>query len=246
MYVPPAAALAGRPNVGGVGDTGAVTTEPAAAPATGPVVADWPQLGRVWRSDRPIAVSAILAPLRHGGGDPTFLRGRGGAVVRGLRTPAGLATLELTDPPGRCGGGRPGVGARGGLGAGRHTGPAGRARRRVRVRGAPRPRGRGGAAVHRVAGAAVPAGPRVARTGGHRAEGDRPGGVRGVPAAGPPVRGAGTRPVRVGRAPGAAVTRAVGGDPVVAVPQGVGRPGAVADAGRRGSGGRDGSNRRST
>ena len=99
MYVPPAAALAGRPNVGGVGDTGAVTTEPAAAPATGPVVADWPQLGRVWRSDRPIAVSAILAPLRHGGGDPTFLRGRGGAVVRGLRTPAGLATLELQTRP---------------------------------------------------------------------------------------------------------------------------------------------------
>jgi 3-methyladenine DNA glycosylase/8-oxoguanine DNA glycosylase len=41
----------------------------------------------------------ILSTLRHGGGDPTFLRGRGGSVVRGLRTPEGLATLELQTRP---------------------------------------------------------------------------------------------------------------------------------------------------
>jgi len=80
-----------------VGDTGGVTTEPTAAPAA--AVVDWPQRGRVWRCDRPLAVSAILASLRHGGGDPTFLRGRGGSVARGLRTPEGLATLELRTRP---------------------------------------------------------------------------------------------------------------------------------------------------
>ena len=80
-----------------MGDTGGVTTEPTAAPAA--AVVDWPQRGRVWRSDRPLAVSVILATLRHGGGDPTFLRGRGGSVARGLRTPEGLATLELQTRP---------------------------------------------------------------------------------------------------------------------------------------------------
>ncbi len=77
-----------------------MTTEPASGVIRVPATVDWPQQGRVWRSARPVAVAAILGPLRHGGGDPTFLRGRGGSVVRGLRTPEGLATLELQTRPG--------------------------------------------------------------------------------------------------------------------------------------------------
>jgi 3-methyladenine DNA glycosylase/8-oxoguanine DNA glycosylase len=76
-----------------VGDTGAVRTDPAGAPAA------WRESERIWRSARPVAVSVILSTFRHGAGDPTFLRARGGAVVRGLRTPEGLATLELRARP---------------------------------------------------------------------------------------------------------------------------------------------------
>ena len=261
VYVPAAEPGPGLVGVGGVGvavgvggsrwasavwvTLAAVTTEPTAAPATGPVVADWPQLGRVWRSDRPLAVSVILATLRHGGGDPTFLRGRGGSVARGLRTPDGLATLELQTRP-RTPRWSPGRGGRGRTG--RWTAYRTCSVSMTTCPGSSRTTtsSPGGAAVHRVAGAALAAGPRVARTGDHRAEGDRQGGVRGVPAAGPPVRGAGARPVCVGRAAGAAVAGAVGGDPVVAVPQGVGRPGALADAGRRGTRGRAVWSKRST
>jgi 3-methyladenine DNA glycosylase/8-oxoguanine DNA glycosylase len=89
----PAPPRSSRPAVGAVGDTGAVTTDPVGAPAAGR------DHERVWRSARPVAVSVILSSFRHGGGDPTFLRAPGGAVVRGLRTPEGLATLELRARP---------------------------------------------------------------------------------------------------------------------------------------------------
>ena len=99
MYVParlePAAFRAPDSAVGAVGDTEPVTTD-SAVPAA---VVDWPQQARVWRSTRPLSLAAILMPLRHGGGDPTFMRGRAGSVVRGVRTPAGPATLELTTRP---------------------------------------------------------------------------------------------------------------------------------------------------
>ena len=100
MYVPSAGTPDHGSTVSAVGDTGGVTTEPAAAPAAAlAATVDWPQRSRVWRSARPLSVSAILSTLRHGGGDPTFIRGRGGSVVRGLRTPEGLATLELQTRP---------------------------------------------------------------------------------------------------------------------------------------------------
>jgi 3-methyladenine DNA glycosylase/8-oxoguanine DNA glycosylase len=86
--------------VGSVGDTDPVTTDPVnAANAIAAAVAEWPARSRVWRSARPVAVPVILSTLRHGGGDPTFLRGRAGAVVRGLRTPEGPVTLELRPRP---------------------------------------------------------------------------------------------------------------------------------------------------
>jgi 3-methyladenine DNA glycosylase/8-oxoguanine DNA glycosylase len=78
-----------------VGETGRVTTG-STVPAA---VVDWPQRTRVWRSSRPLSLAAVLMPLRHGGGDPTFIRGRAGSMVRGLRTPTGPATLELTTRP---------------------------------------------------------------------------------------------------------------------------------------------------
>jgi 3-methyladenine DNA glycosylase/8-oxoguanine DNA glycosylase len=76
-----------------------VTTDPVSAADRAAAAVDWPQQSRVWRSARPVAVAAILGPFRHGGGDPTCLRGPGGSVVRGLRTPVGLATLELQSRP---------------------------------------------------------------------------------------------------------------------------------------------------
>jgi 3-methyladenine DNA glycosylase/8-oxoguanine DNA glycosylase len=100
VYVPSGRNPDRRTGVGRVGETGGVTTEPAGRPAA--ALADpvsWPPQGRVWRSARPVAVSVTLATLRHGGGDPTYVRGRGGSVVRGLRTPGGLATLELLTRP---------------------------------------------------------------------------------------------------------------------------------------------------
>jgi 3-methyladenine DNA glycosylase/8-oxoguanine DNA glycosylase len=49
---------------------------------------------RVWRPAWPCPAGAILGQQRHGGGDPTY-RLEGDAVWRGLRTPAGPATLRV-------------------------------------------------------------------------------------------------------------------------------------------------------
>ena len=53
-------------------------------------------LTRVWRPGRPVPVMVVLAPLRHGQGDPTFRRTPDGAVWRGIRTPEGTATLRVS------------------------------------------------------------------------------------------------------------------------------------------------------
>lgn len=54
---------------------------------------------------RPVPFGAILAPLRHGSGDPTF-RTEPGAVWRAARTPDGPATLRLHAEPATHGGDR--------------------------------------------------------------------------------------------------------------------------------------------
>lgn len=51
---------------------------------------------------RPIPVGAILAPYRHGAGDPTF-RTTSGCVWRAARTPAGPATLRIHREPAAAG-----------------------------------------------------------------------------------------------------------------------------------------------
>jgi 3-methyladenine DNA glycosylase/8-oxoguanine DNA glycosylase len=57
-------------------------------------------LVREWRPSWPCPVGLVLAPLRHGGGDPTFRRTPDGTVWRGTRTPEGPATLHVrADPP---------------------------------------------------------------------------------------------------------------------------------------------------
>jgi 3-methyladenine DNA glycosylase/8-oxoguanine DNA glycosylase len=58
-----------------------------------------PAVVRQWRSARPVQLGAILASFRRGAGDPTFRAGPGGSVARGIRTPAGPATLELDCVP---------------------------------------------------------------------------------------------------------------------------------------------------
>lgn len=63
-------------------------------------MADPAPLTREWHPGRPVPVMRILAPLRHGAGDPTFRRTDDGAVWRGIRTPEGTATLRVsTDAP---------------------------------------------------------------------------------------------------------------------------------------------------
>jgi 3-methyladenine DNA glycosylase/8-oxoguanine DNA glycosylase len=53
------------------------------------------RLDRVWRSPRPVAVTAVIGGMRRGGGDPTYRLDQDGTVWRGLRTPHGPATLRL-------------------------------------------------------------------------------------------------------------------------------------------------------
>ncbi|WP_454778147.1 DNA-3-methyladenine glycosylase family protein [Georgenia muralis] len=54
---------------------------------------------RTWRPTWPCRVGQQLAVLRHGPGDPTFLAAADGAAWRGVRTPAGTATLRLSVRP---------------------------------------------------------------------------------------------------------------------------------------------------
>lgn len=55
---------------------------------------------RVWRPDWPCPVLGILLQHRRGPGDPTFRIDDHGRVWRGIRTPAGPATLALQPRPG--------------------------------------------------------------------------------------------------------------------------------------------------
>lgn len=58
-----------------------------------------PGAARVWRPAWPCPVGAVLAPCRRGPGDPTFRVDPDGTIWRGLRTPAGTATLQVTARP---------------------------------------------------------------------------------------------------------------------------------------------------
>lgn len=51
---------------------------------------------RRWRPDWPCPTGLVLAQLRHGPGDPTCRTGADGTVWRGVRTPAGGATLAIS------------------------------------------------------------------------------------------------------------------------------------------------------
>lgn len=52
---------------------------------------------RRWRPDWPCPVGATLAPLRRGGGDPTYRLTPDGALWKGVRTPEGPATLRVRE-----------------------------------------------------------------------------------------------------------------------------------------------------
>ncbi|UNX53714.1 DNA-3-methyladenine glycosylase 2 family protein [Georgenia sp. TF02-10] len=68
---------------------------PPAAGRTG-----WPPAAeRTWRPGWPCPVGQVLAVLRHGPADPTFRRDPDGTHWRGVRTPAGTATLRLSVRP---------------------------------------------------------------------------------------------------------------------------------------------------
>lgn len=56
-------------------------------------------LERTWRPSWPCPVGAVLAPLRRGAGDPTFLVTADGAHWRAMRTPAGPVTLRIRATP---------------------------------------------------------------------------------------------------------------------------------------------------
>nr|WP_241680860.1 DNA-3-methyladenine glycosylase 2 family protein [Pseudactinotalea suaedae] len=50
---------------------------------------------RRWRPAWPCPTGLVLAPLRHGPGDPTFRADGAGTIWRAIRTPAGTATLAV-------------------------------------------------------------------------------------------------------------------------------------------------------
>ncbi len=54
---------------------------------------------RAWRSERPLQLAATLSAFRRGGADPTFAQAPDGTTTRGLRTPAGAATLQVSCAP---------------------------------------------------------------------------------------------------------------------------------------------------
>ncbi len=54
---------------------------------------------RVWRPRWPCPVSAVLGPLRRGGGDPTYRLAADGGHWLGIRTPEGAATLLVRAVP---------------------------------------------------------------------------------------------------------------------------------------------------
>ncbi len=54
-----------------------------------------PPVSRVWLPGRPLDLRATWGPLRRGAGDPTW-RSAHGSLFRGIRTPSGPVTLQLT------------------------------------------------------------------------------------------------------------------------------------------------------
>jgi len=54
---------------------------------------------RLWRPDWPCPVGVILSPARRGPGDPTYRIDPDGTIWRGIRTPAGIATLKVSSRP---------------------------------------------------------------------------------------------------------------------------------------------------
>ncbi|HET8604617.1 MAG TPA: DNA-3-methyladenine glycosylase 2 family protein [Marmoricola sp.] len=54
---------------------------------------------RTWRPAWPCDVAQVLAPLRHGRGDPTYHRAADGSHWRGVLTPVGPGTLRVTAEP---------------------------------------------------------------------------------------------------------------------------------------------------
>lgn len=54
---------------------------------------------RTWCSARPLALMGVLGVFRRGAGDPSFARASDGSVTRAMRTPEGVATLELHCAP---------------------------------------------------------------------------------------------------------------------------------------------------
>lgn len=54
---------------------------------------------RIWRPDWPCPVGSVLRQQRHGGADPTYKIDAAGRHWRGLRTPAGVATLAIEARP---------------------------------------------------------------------------------------------------------------------------------------------------
>ena len=52
-----------------------------------------------WRPDWPCPVGLVLAQHRRGGGDPTYRVDEAGRIWRGIRTPAGPATLCIASRP---------------------------------------------------------------------------------------------------------------------------------------------------
>lgn len=60
---------------------------------------DHPGATRLWRPDWPCPVPQIAGGLRRGPGDPTYRMDPDGTLWRGIRTPAGPATLRLVVRP---------------------------------------------------------------------------------------------------------------------------------------------------
>ena len=54
-----------------------------------------PSLDRTWRPAWPCPVPRVLAPLRRGGGDPSYRRDGAGTVWKSFRTPQGPTTLAV-------------------------------------------------------------------------------------------------------------------------------------------------------
>jgi len=57
------------------------------------------QRERLWQPEWPCPVGEVLSVARRGPGDPTYRIDPDGTIWRGIRTPAGIATLKLSSRP---------------------------------------------------------------------------------------------------------------------------------------------------